>query len=76
MFQVVFVSETEPSVVFGTADSADAATVTFHAALRQGRGRPGRGEVQLRDLREDSRIVLRMPVVSSVAAGHTSSRSG
>jgi hypothetical protein len=67
MFQVVLVSETEPSVVIGTAESADAATVAFHAALRSGRPGPARGEVQLRDLRDGSRIVLRMPLASSVA---------
>jgi hypothetical protein len=69
MFEVVIVSQSGPSVVIGTADSADAATVAFHAALRERRHEPAPREVQLRDLRAGTHVVLRMTAAPSLVAG-------
>ena len=69
MFQLVIVSDTEQSIVLGTTDSADEATVAFHTALRQVRREPAPREVHLRDLRDRGRVVLRMTAAPSLVAG-------
>ncbi len=45
------------------AEDADWATISFHSILTRLRRRQQRGELRLCDLRDEGRVILRVPVV-------------
>ena len=50
------------------AEDADRATVSFHSILAGLRRRQQRGELRLCDLRDEGRVILRVPVVEDVTS--------